>query len=475
MTARLLVAGIVLLLTAWAMSTRPFKAPDEPSHYLRALTLAHGRLLGPKAPYLGPLSPLARAFVATQSRSVTVPTRLAPPYVPCSGVSEHGSCTEVTPTGNYLPAPYVLPAAVLTMAPSASTALWVSRLVSAFSCAMLLLLAVRVLWSRAPWSLLGPFLALTPMVFFVCSILNSSSLEVAASLCFAATVRRISRPGTRVAPSLWGAFALSGTLTILSFQAGPYFALIDIAVGAALAGPKRLRALCDGPAAPAAAAVLVVAVASWLLYSAVSGASHTPVGVESLGATLRDGIPGLGRALRDAVGTFGAMTIPLPGPVVVAWGLLVGAALALGLVVGSPRERWVLAAVAVLTVTAPVLLEAWVSRRTGFGLQGREVLPLLVVLPALVGEVLARHAPVDPRWRWLPAAALGLVLALQAYAWSYNARTNAAPSAALAGPWSPPLGWAPWAALAAVGVAALLVVVWLSQRDLRAEMKVATA
>ena len=36
------------------MSTQPFNAPDEASHYLRALSIANGQLLGPKAPTFDP-------------------------------------------------------------------------------------------------------------------------------------------------------------------------------------------------------------------------------------------------------------------------------------------------------------------------------------------------------------------------------------------------------------------------------------
>ena len=58
--AGLLMVGVTLLMTAWIAGTLPFDAPDEASHYQRALTIVNGAILGPKIPYRGAwLTPLA--------------------------------------------------------------------------------------------------------------------------------------------------------------------------------------------------------------------------------------------------------------------------------------------------------------------------------------------------------------------------------------------------------------------------------
>jgi len=60
----LAVVGTALLLAAWVVGTQPFGAPDEASHYLRALTLSQGHLLGRKVPYPNvPASPAQLAYV----------------------------------------------------------------------------------------------------------------------------------------------------------------------------------------------------------------------------------------------------------------------------------------------------------------------------------------------------------------------------------------------------------------------------
>ena len=38
--------GIALMLAAWIGASRPFAPPDEAAHYLRALGLADGQLVG---------------------------------------------------------------------------------------------------------------------------------------------------------------------------------------------------------------------------------------------------------------------------------------------------------------------------------------------------------------------------------------------------------------------------------------------
>jgi hypothetical protein len=97
--------------------------------------------------------------------------------------------------------------------------------------------------------------------------------------------------------------------------------------------------------------------------------------------------------------------------------------------------------------------------RPGYGAQGRHVLPVLVLVPLWAGEVLRRHA--GGRSFALPIAGAAVLCAGgQTLAWWIAARRSAVGTD---GPWlftgsaewSPPGGWWPWAALAALG--ALLV------------------
>ena len=74
-------------MIAWVAATPPFGAPDEPSHYNRALGLAHGTILGPKVDYeLVPgLLPDQLRFIDHDTRAVNVLAAMVPPGILCIG------------------------------------------------------------------------------------------------------------------------------------------------------------------------------------------------------------------------------------------------------------------------------------------------------------------------------------------------------------------------------------------------------
>lgn len=450
-------AAVTLLVAAWVPATRPFQAPDEPSHYLRALTITNGKLLGARVSYPGPLTPVQRAFVNHDTRAVIVPARLAPALVPCiDGKPDILSCTMATPTGDYYPAAYLLPAAALGVSNDALTGLWLARVACALPCIALLLLSIALLFDGDAWSLLGLLAALSPMVFFVCSILNPSGLEVAACLAFAASVLRITRDA-EVSPNwVWVSLALSGSVAILAWQVGPGFVLADLALGAALLGGAGLRELGRRSARQLrlSSIPLIAAAIAWLIYSRISGVAHTSLAPTPVFGSLHQGLDQLVPVLRDWVGHFGALTIALPRAARWTWWLLLVAIMAAAIWVGSARERAILASFTLIALTFPVLSYAWFQRTSGFGMQGRYALPMLMLIPLTAGEVIYRRSPeISGRSvaQGMLGATIGSLAGFQAYAWWFDARATSAH-----GTWNPPLGWAPWAALVALSASMLL-------------------
>jgi Predicted membrane protein (DUF2142) len=208
--------------------------------------------------------------------------------------------------------------------------------------------------------------------------------------------------------------------------------------------------------------VFVGAVALWVVYGRISGVAHGHFSVSPFPLSLRGATHHLPQVLRDAIGHFGAMTIQLPEAAIWVWWILVLVLVAVGLLLGGRRERVALGAVVIGVLAFPVLAQAWIYRFSGFGLQGRQVLPILVLIPLVAGELAGRHmagrSPARPRWPL--GGALALIAVLQAYAWWYNARNVAgAPDTvrfyahAL---WSPPLGWVPLIVMVALGTISLL-------------------
>lgn len=463
----LICLGLVLLGVAWSMSSQPFQAPDEASHYLRAMGIADGELLGPRAkdPEVG-IPADEYAFANHDTRAVEVPAAMSPSNESCAdGKSDLRGCIEVTPTGDYYPVGYVLPAIGLKLANNANEALWFARILSLLPCLALIIAGLFALWDTNGWSIAGALAALTPMVLFVCSILNPSGLEIAANFAFLAAGFRITRGETRAPRFVWILLALAGVLMIDSFQSGPVSAVVDLAVAAGLIGVSARRELLAANRRPITlvGGLLVAALVAWAVYSKVSGVAHSQFDVNPFWSSLRQGLTALRFALQDAVGTFGSLTVQLPMTARWLWWSGIALLVLGALVLGARRQRIVVVATIVLVLLYPVLFFAWVYRLSGYGLQGRQVLPLLMLIPLVSGEVVHRQL----RSRTVgsvaraavPAGLIGIAV-FQAYAWWYNARDSAgAPGTdrfyAYAH-WSPPLGWLVWIAVAGLGTIALI-------------------
>jgi Predicted membrane protein (DUF2142) len=460
------MVGFVLLGAAWVVGTQPFGGPDESSHYLRALSIVNGKLIGPKAAYPAGLNLQAQAFINHDTTAVLVPAPLSPYAVACgTGQPDLTECYEPDPNGNFPPLPYLLPAVAISGQQLATPALWRARVAAVVPALAFLMLAVALLWAGTAWSLLGLLGATTPMVLYASSVLNPSGLQTTSALAFAAAGLRIARAPTLARRWVWVAFALSGGVAMLSGPIGLEFAVFELVVCALVLGQRGLADVflkTDGRVLLGSGATLLGAAALSLIYTRVAGFSATIRFTPFLSA-LRQGVEQLPGVLRDAVGTFGALNVPLPNAAHWIWWLFVLGLIAAAMWLGSRRERRVVATVTLLGLAFPVLFYAWVDRNTGFGLQGREVLPVLMVIPLVAGEVVYRHrdriaSPAVARAAL--AGAIVFVAAFQAYAWWYDAAhvTNAPGSIDFFRhvDWIAPLGWQFWIAVAALGTAALL-------------------
>jgi hypothetical protein len=471
----LLALAYVVLTGVWIPSSRPFAAPDETAHYLRALTIANGHLTGARAPNTllgvqGRISALGRRFEARNSRAVRVPASLAPAGTRClDGTPDaSGTCTMSTYTGNYQPLPYLLPALAIGVSSSVHSASWLARLGSALPAAALLALAVWLLWDGTVWSMLGPAIALTPMVLFLASVLNPGGVEVAACAAFFAALLRLTRatpPGGGL--GVWIAAGVSGVIAILSWQLGFVFVGLDLLAAAAIVLARMSAApLAVGLRRPVLGLLgaLGGAVVLYVLYTVSAGSPSTTIALEHIG-DLHSAVNQLRSVFEEAVGTFGQLTVPLPGAVRYLWSLLALALVLTAGLRGTARERIVLLGVAVTALLFMVLFDALVYRHTGFGLQARYVLPVLMMVPLLAGEILHERPPVQATVaRILAAGAITILAVLQLAAWWVNAaasagrpRTSFFPTHAA---WSPPLGWGPWLAGAVIGCLLLVAGGW---------------
>jgi len=486
---RLLLVAWVLLLAAWAVGNPPFAAPDETDHYIRAVGISEGHLIGVADPSarVGATERQIR-WTAQAARLVAIPAGFDPTQYGCElGPGQRSAAcqnaadprpaptTLVTTVGNYQPFPYLLPAALLRAGDSPASALRLARLgVAAMAFALLAVALFALYDAQAPLtSLLGLVLVVTPMVLFCGASLNGSATEIAGGVAFFACLLRVARP----APPRWrwwALTALSGATLALSRSVSPLWLVLALAIAAAWGGVRPfVRRVGREWGGRAAAVALLAAVAVNRVWEALYG-SRTLVDLHQLHAGLVAGVHEWWTALPDLVGKFGYLDIKLPLVVPIAWLALVGALIAVAAAACARRERILLAVVVAAALAGPVVFYAVFLRPIDFGLQGRHVLPILVSVPLLAGEALHRHRDriASRALAGFAAVAIAAVAVMQPVAWYVNARIyavgGAGPAWFLSAPaWSPPGGWWPWLIAALLGGAAMAAIAASALPDLR--------
>jgi hypothetical protein len=248
--------------------------------------------------------------------------------------------------------------------------------------------------------------------------------------------------------------ALTGAVLALSRSAGPVWVVL---IGALFQGWRAPRATL---------AVVGVAIVLNRVWEAVYG-PDLMLGVSGARHLIRAAFEEWWRASIDLVGKFGYLEVHVPLWTALLWlGLLV-ALIALAIRAASRSDRLRVGAAVVTAIVFPPLFWLVQYRHTGFDLQGRHMLPLMVALPLACGSLVPR----DWSRRLLPVA-LAVAGLVHFVAWYVNARRSAVGTG---GPlffldeakWSPAGGWAPWLVLAALGAVALLGSSILIQRSER--------
>ncbi len=474
--AALLCAAYAILLLCWGGANPPFTAPDEWSHYLRALGVGSGAPIGPATAYPLPADASERTrrqydWINQAARLVPVPPGLLAANLDCNAgkVAQSAACLsalapdpaatrQVTPVGNYQLLPYIGPGLAARLARDPFTADYAGRFAAGATCWALLALALALLWTGHAPSLLGLLVAFTPMAAFLASSLTPSGVEIVAGLAFAAALLRLWRT-PRPPAWVWLALGLTGCTLALSRSTGALYVGIDLLIFGALVGPRgllqRLNAARLGAALATALLVGGAALNQWWerAYGSKLHAERGEV-LRELPAALHR----LPSVLHEEIGVFGPLDTVLPPPLVASWAALVVALLALALLVGTWHERAVLVATALGNLAVPIGFSMLLVSATTFDVQGRHVLPLAVMVPLLAGELISRHRdrlPAAAMRATVAALTLGIGL-LHVAAWYWNGRRHAVGVAGrrwfiAQAAWSPPLGWTTWFVIAACG------------------------
>ncbi len=466
-----------LLSLAWNLGNPAGAAPDEPSHYLRALAVAGGEMTGERVS----TQPAARtaeqaAWLRRTTRAVDVPAGLSPEGLDCNAFRPDlsaacqerlrvrpGPSTGFTNIALTQPTTYLVPGVLARVADDPVTAIKLGRLGNAVVSIGLVWMAIALLWDRSAGlrSIVGLLAAATPMVIFVASSLSASGPEVAAGICFFSALLRLTRPSK---PRTWNwvVLGLSGVLLAASRTLGPLAVAFHVGIVLVAHGFRRSWALFRSAGSRASLSLAAVAVAVALSVGwEVVVPPHGRLDPSALTAALVPSVKDLRRVFGELVGVFGWLDSPAPVVVYVLWWVALATLALMALLAGGLRQRLVLALLAAGAVVLTLLIAVFNLAQTGFGMQGRYVLPIAVGVPLFAGEVLVRN---PGRWRlpldrWL-APFFALAGGLHAMAWYANARRSALGTDGSwlfmgSSEWSPSTGWYPLAALVALAVLAV--------------------
>ena len=473
-------------MVAWVFANPPGAAADEPANDVKAIAAGRGELLG--RPGTLPPAVVERygmtgpryAFASATTRWVHIPPPLAPVGFGCTAFHAERAATclneaatqpandeQPTYTGTYQPFVYLFPGALARFAHDPITALWLIRLGNALLCLALVAGAAWLLTSTPAMSpsLLGLLMAVTPMVIFSSAIVSASGPEICAGIAFYAAILRLARPAP-MGRVEWLALAASGVVLALSRPVGVVWIGLGLGFLALIGNPATLlaRFRAGFPWSVIGGSALALAVTLSLGWEALVE-PHPHLRLADSIALLPSAIWNLPDNFRQMVGVFGWVDSYMPTAAYGFWDVAMLALIATAFLLGSPRQRRVLALMIVALVGVSLLVALVILMPNGFALQGRYVMALGVAIPLFAAEVVALHAH---RLRALTPARLFTIYStvaalMQGLGWYYNARRYAT---GLSGPlnflsgsaWSPQLGWLPWLLLTAVGCLAVLAV-----------------
>jgi hypothetical protein len=469
----------------WSLANPIAAPPDEATHVIRADALAHGQLIGRPAPKGAP-----RAIT-----SVTVPQLIAGlqgdsacldqgPAVPAACLQRITGSQQLVRqnilAGRYPPAYYAL-VGTASYASQGPKLVYLMRAVTALIVALLGGLALGLANSgprRSIFGVVGPLVALTPMVLNLAGAVNPSGPEIAAAICMWVALGAIALTPVSRLPRYTVVFAAVAASTLVVVRGlSPVWlglALLSLAVLVDRQQVAGLVSRFDARLAAGFVATVTAAALTWtFLVGALSQVSGIPVPAGTSEARLfRIAIDQLHLYYKEAVGNFGRLDTPVPLFCVVVVSIVVVALVALAAWRSSGRRRLSLALVIAASLAVPICAVLLTARRLGLVEQGRYFLPLWVGIP-IVAAASIRTTVSRSQWEWWLRRALILAIAASYVVSFYGGLRRytvgvhgpLSPFDQVAGGWKPPLP--AWSLDGLFLVSASLVLVGLWGRSTR--------
>jgi hypothetical protein len=375
-----------MLIAAWTFGSPPFAAPDEWHHYMRAVSIGHGQLVGKRGGREGAKAIVGQrpanqseqsyedmlATIAQTNRWVRIPSGLSPGWSRCPQVDPNVSarCLNDSPpfaeshdwyiaAATYQPLPYLVPAAISRIRVNPDSLDRLMRAGKALISLLLLGAAIFLLWDPRSQlaSLVGLVVATTPMAVFLSASLNPSGLEIVSALAFVSALLRLTREETRhrFARLTWMIAAVSGSVLALSRTTGPVWIILSLAV-AVPAGARAFWAITlqwkrwSGPAM--FAVFLAILLNRWWEYRY---GLRVSIDLTPLRASLIEGLTQLPRLLMEQIGVFNYLEFAMPWWAYELWRALAVGLVVTALLVSTRPQRLLLLASIVMVLAVPVL------------------------------------------------------------------------------------------------------------------------
>ena len=377
------VALLVVVVT-WAVGIPRFASPDEPAHVYKAYGTAHGQLLGKAAPGF-----------PNNLREFDGPAVLGPPGPSCYNGLPDVPASCVSPTSprlissaaRYPPWYYGLVGLPVAVSGHADR-VWPYRLVSAVLCAALVTLAMLLAKrSRRSEVVALQLAALTPMALFLMGSVNPNAIEIAGFVAIWAGLSRVMTDDEFPMRLLILASCLSAAVVLMRPIAIVWMAGL-VAVAIIAANPRRRRELlfskrslawAIGPTAMALACSWM-----WLLYARIELKDQRATTTLTLSSAVRKSIDLWPTYFRQTIGVLGWLDTTLPFFVYAAWIVALAIVAFVALRSATPRGYWALAALAIVWLALPLLINGFTNSRAGLTYEGRYSVPIfagLVFLP----------------------------------------------------------------------------------------------
>lgn len=458
---------LALLSSLWSIATPLMAYPDEPAHTIKAAAVARGQFMVMEGQSYGHgVHVQVPSYIANLSAQTCTafkrdtPASCAPP-IP---MNDNYLTIGVTSAGLYNPMYYWLvglPSVVLAGAP----AVFGMRVVSALLSAVFLAAGMTALTRlrRPKWPVTAGVVAMTPMVFFLCSGINPNSLEVAATMaafCGLLVCLESARRLNQVKPAI---ITVGAAVTVLANtrNVSLVWLLVALLISIAFFGLRSVGQLFRNRMALATIGVMAVGVGLGILWIAVmifapGSTAAAPEGINNAVEGIRPHqafLTMLDRAfdfVPQYIGVMGWLETPAPQAVMQFWGMLIVVA-ALAPFTARPRKNalgfWL--AVTALAIV-PAIIQAGLISSVGYIWQGRYNLPLFMIAVISAGlAVRFRPFPIDRGFRSFFRILIITGAVAHIYTFVYVLRRyvvglkdNGNWQVMITNPsWQPPMGW----------------------------------